>query len=124
MSDELKAPDLEAVLTHAERAIHHRKNTNHVYTRSRTLDTEIYTWFRGRWPNLNVLSGTDNERSQLRDRGWWDTFIHHFQSRVPGLHDMCLLQLDTGRLLLKNNVELVMRAVWLCIEITRHREML
>lgn len=122
MSTDSKEPDLNVLIIQAERAIHSRKRPNHIYTPTRELDSEIYQWFRGRWPNVNVQTGTDAERSALRDREWWQTFIQHFEGRVTGLKEECLLQIDTKRLLLMNNVEPVIRAVWLCVEITRCRE--
>jgi hypothetical protein len=68
------------------------------------------------------MSDGSNHRATMNDAEWWQTFVRHFSSRIPGLTDMMLLQINVKRLLLKDNVEWVSRAVWLAVEITRCRE--
>jgi hypothetical protein len=102
------------IIDEAVAAIETRTRSGHVYTSSSELDEEIHDWFRRRWPQLDV--STNRDENQLKDPSWWSTFHQHFGARVPGITDMCVMQLNVFRPLQGGNIRLVGKGVWLAIE--------
>jgi hypothetical protein len=110
------------MVDHALIGVEARHVPEHTYASSPALDHEIYTWFRGRWPAVPIA--TASHRHYLVDPTWWATYFSHFDGEILGIRDNCILQLDTTRPLVGGNFEIVLRGVWVAIEIARNKELI
>jgi len=88
---------------------------------SRSLDDELYTAFRSRFPSVDVrdLAGA---QSVMRNKAAWDSLHAQFEGRIDEPTAATIHKLDIARGLTVENIVLVGRLVWMAIEVCRLRE--
>lgn len=116
----MNAPDLTAVLRHAETYESVRDVISHI-TSSRALDDELYAVFRAKFPTANVQDLSTSKRV-LQKPQVWAAINTQFKGRIPDPSLATLQKINLAKGMNKSNAQLVTRMVWLAIEVARLKE--
>ena len=96
-----------------------RDRQERVFTSDVALDMEILQSFRQHFPRVSLRKL--NSKS-VKKAGVWEDMLEQYGPRIPDPTLGTVLRLDADGDFCKHNIVLVLRLIWLAIEIARHVE--